>query len=84
MGRPRKRPAEFPTDWHWERHLEDLERELAGRKNRLAELQSLEPVNDEAVAVTESEIAAVEKELARYGKGQQTASKRPAKAAETR
>ena len=29
-----KRFPEFPTDWHQERYVEDLERELAGARAR--------------------------------------------------
>lgn len=54
-----KRFPEFPTDWHQERYVEDLERELAGAKAR----------GDKDYEQN------VLKELARFGKGKTTAKK---------
>lgn len=83
MGRPRNRPAEFPTDWHWERHHEDLLRGLAGAQGRLAEAKSMSkgtPYREELIEGAENEVAAVEAQLEHYGWGSKQASKRPAKA----
>jgi hypothetical protein len=33
--------AEFPSDWHRQRYIDDLEHELAGAKTRIYELESL-------------------------------------------
>lgn len=77
----KKRPAEFPTDWHYEEHLQALQRELAGRKNRLAELEAMGDDAEAAIEETKGEIDAVEGELRRYGVIKAT---RPAKPAESR
>ena len=78
----KKFPAEFATEWHYERHLEDLARELAGREARLAELKTLD-TSQHVLDEVETEIAACRAELDRYT-GRKKASKRPAKATETR
>ena len=71
------RPAEFPTDWHQERYIEDTEREVAGRMNRVAELQAMN-AHPDVIAQAEGELDAARKELKRVaGKGQATAQKRP-------
>jgi hypothetical protein len=76
-------PPEFPSDWHYEQHLRDLERELDGRVNRLAELQSLNAAAD-IIAQAEMETDAVRTQLKYYGQGHEQASKRPAQAREKR
>ena len=77
MGRPRKTPPEFPSDWHYEAHLEALSRELSGRQNRLAELEALNlPDDDPVMMETKGEIAAVKSEIQRYS-GHGGSSKRP-------
>jgi hypothetical protein len=61
--------GEFPTDWHRDAHITALERELEGRK-----------VLDDTEGAKNAE-----RELARLkGHGQRGASKRPARAAESR
>lgn len=77
MAKTDNRPAEFPSDWHYEQHLEDTGRELAGRLNRVAELQAMNAHPDQ-IAQAEAEVAAARDELEKYGAGQKTASKRPA------
>jgi hypothetical protein len=82
-----KRPAEFPTDWHYENHLENLAREIDGRKAVLATFEALPDDaegKDEAVKRTKMELKAARDELAHYTKGPKTASKRPKAKAETR
>jgi hypothetical protein len=77
-------PGEFPSDWHRERHLEDLEREVTGRLNRLGELEDRGAHPDE-IAQAEAEVEAAQGELARLGgKGHQQAEKRPRTASEKR
>ena len=83
----KKRPAEFPTDWHWERHHDDLLRGLAGAHGRLEMAKGIPTENPDRKARikdAEAEIAAVEANLERYGWGQEQASKRPAKASSKR
>jgi hypothetical protein len=79
-----KLPAEFPSDWHFEQHLADIEHELAGRINRKAELEAM-GAQEHVLAEVDSEIAAARAELKRYGKGQasKATARRPRKAAET-
>lgn len=80
---PDETPADKPKtgNWYYEsgRHLEDLERELAGRLVRKAELVAMNAHQD-ALDGIESEIEAVRANLARYGRGQKAADKRPAAA----
>lgn len=76
-------PPEFASEWHYERHLEDLERELLGRERRLAELQALK-THPEDLAQAEAEVEAVREQLALYGVGQKKASTRPRKPKESR
>lgn len=79
-----QRLPEFPTDWHQEAYVNDLEREVAGRKNRLAELKALNAHQD-LLDQTQVEIDAAKAELLRVlGKGQKAAVKRPRRAAEKR
>jgi len=82
-----KRPAEFPTDWHYENHLENLAREIEGRKSVLAGFEALPEGADgreAAIKRTKSELAAARAELNHYKKGPEKASKRPKAKAETR
>jgi hypothetical protein len=79
----KKTPAGFPSDWHFEQYLRDLERELEGRLNRLAELRSLSTPS-EVLDQAEMEVAAVRTQLKNYGHGQEQAAKRPAQAREKR
>lgn len=74
---------EFPTEWHQERHLEDLERELAGRERRIAELNELQ-THPDVLAQAEADRDAVLAQLERYGKGPGAAAKRPRTATSTR
>lgn len=86
MGRPRKRPAEFPTDWHFEQHLKDLEREIEGRKDRLAWFKSMDkevPDRELGIKTTEMELEAARAQLEHYT-GHKGASTRPAKATSSR
>lgn len=80
----KKRPAEFPTDWHWEAHLEALKRELAGCEARISELKAM-PENaagrDESLALIEGERDATLAQMKHYGIGQENAAKRPKAAA---
>ena len=70
-------PAEFVSQWQYERHLEDLERELAGRERRVAELQATPAAHPDTVKQAQAEAAAVREQLAHYGHGQSAAAKRP-------
>ena len=82
----KNRPAEFPTDWHWERHHEDLLRGLEGAKGRLAAAEALPkgaPYREQNIEDAKSEIEAVHANLERYGWGQRAATKRPAGAAKS-
>lgn len=83
MGKEKNRPPEFASDWHYERHLADLERELAGRQARLAELKTLD-TTPSALAQAKAEVQAVRDQLAHYGAGQESASRRPAGKGEKR
>ncbi len=65
---------EFPSDWHQEAFVRDLERELLGRQRRKQEL--IDMGGD--LAEVDSEIEAVYKELKRLG----APSQRPRKAEE--
>lgn len=76
-------PPEFPSEWHYTRHLEDLERELLGRERRLAELQAMNATASE-LEQCEAEIEAARKQLAHYGAGPEKASSRPRKATQKR
>ena len=79
MGRPRKTPAEFPSDWHYENHLENLAREIQGYKDQVEYLKALEgPEEDKAQAIANAEggLAAAQAELKHYS-GPKNASKRP-------
>ena len=78
MAGKKKTPSEFPTDWHYEQHLADLKRELAGRENRLAELEATTGADEWALEQAQGEVDAVKAQLAHYTKGQRSASKRPA------
>ena len=81
MGRPRNRPTEFPTDWHWEQHHDDLDRALAGAHGRLAEAEQLPkgaPYREQRIADAKAEIEGTHAQLEHYGWGQKLASKRPA------
>jgi hypothetical protein len=75
-----KRLPEFPTDWHQQAYLEGLERELVGARRRQQELRALgmreeDPALKEAVDGEET----IQAELKRVGgRGQKSASKRPA------
>ena len=78
-------PAEFASDWHFERHLNDLERGLAAAHNRKAELHAMGAETVELEAEQDRVIASIRAELASYGRGQKAAAKRPRAAAkETR
>lgn len=66
-------PEEFPSEWHYQQHLVDLERELAGRLARKAELESLNTTPD-VLEQAEADAEAVRKQLAHYNR---QASKRP-------
>jgi len=83
-----KRPAEFPTDWHYENHLENLAREIEGRKAVLAGFEALPEGADgreAAIKQAKNELAAARAELKHYKPTtQKTASKRPKAKAETR
>ena len=87
MGRPRKTPPEFPSDWHYENYLENLAREIQGYKDQIAYLKSLDgPYQDkeEAIGNAEGGLAAAQAELKHYT-GPKSASKRPkAEEVETR
>ena len=84
MGRPRNRPAEFISDEQWEAHHEALERELAGRSARLAELKAADDVEPAILEQAEAEVEAVHAQLDHYGWGQKKAAKRPAGAAKSK
>ena len=82
MGRPRKTPAEFPSDWHYEAHLEALAREAQGYKDRIAYLKTTDGDDkDAALEQLEGSLEAVQAQLKHYT-GPKSASKRP-KAEET-
>lgn len=87
MGRPRNRPAEFFSDWHYENHLENLAREIEGRKTVLAQYEATpEDTPDRQLNIdrTKMELDAAKAELNHYT-GPKNASKRPkAQKAETR
>ena len=83
MPAQKKRPAEFFSDWHWERHHEDLLRGLAGAQGRLLTAKNLEgPDRDGRIAEAEAEIEAVHKQLEHYGWG--VREKRPAGASKSK
>ena len=76
----KKRPAEFPSDWHWEQHERDLKRALDGANYRLLEAESLDDLNPEKarlVADAKAEIEEANRQLAHYGWGPKAASRRP-------
>lgn len=80
-----KRPAEFPTDWHFEAHIEALKREIQGRKDRLAWFKSMDDDNPDrapGMKQTQMELDAAEEQLAHYTKTKK--SSRPKAKAETR
>ena len=57
---------EFFSDWHRERYLEDVEREIAGWKRRIAELEALDLPGDERVLKqTKGALSAAQAELRR-------------------
>jgi hypothetical protein len=67
---------EFPTDWHRDRYLEDLEREVLGAQRRVEELKVL-TADPELLAQAEQQVANARAELKRLGHGQKAAAKRP-------
>jgi multidrug resistance efflux pump len=75
-------PPEFPSAWHYERHLEDLERDLQGRERRVQELEATPGAHQDEVAQAKAEAAAARENLSRYGSNPKAT--RPKKAAETR
>lgn len=79
-----ERPAWFHSDSQFEDHLAALERELEGRKNRLAELEALN-AHPDMLAATQAEVDAAKQALQELaGSGQRTAAKRPAKKGQSR
>jgi hypothetical protein len=46
-----KHLPEFPTEWHQERYVEDLDRELAGAQRRVSDLQALALPDDDPAMV---------------------------------
>lgn len=87
MGRPRNRPAEFPTDWHWEAEHDALLRGLAGAQGRLDAAHAQPkgaPYREQNIEDAQSEVDAVHAKLEHYGWGQKAASKRPKEAKSTR
>jgi hypothetical protein len=86
MAKPSKRPSEFPTDWHFQNHLENLEREIQGRKVILEGFEaSPKGTADRELNIerTKLELEAAREQLEHYS-GHKGASKRPARAASTR
>ena len=80
----KKRPAEFPTDWHMEAERDALLRGLAGAEGRLREAEQLPkgaPFREQNIEDAKAEIEAVHAKLEHYGWGQRAAAKRPAGAA---
>ena len=82
MGRPRKTPAEFPSDWHYEAHLEALAREAQGYQDRIAYLKTVDGDDkDAALEQLEGSLEAVQAQIKHYS----APSKRPkAEKAESR
>lgn len=59
--------GEFPTAWHRERYIADLEREVAGAERRIVELKEL-PLVEETLAGAKAALRNAENELERARK----------------
>lgn len=59
-------PDEFTSDWHYQNHLEALEREIAGAKARVDELAGMQDVPAATSEGAASALKAAEAALARY------------------
>lgn len=76
-------PAEFPTEYHYERHQGDLERNLAALERRVQELEAAN-VSASDIDAAKAAVEDAKAALAHYGWGPKQAASRPRKAAETR
>lgn len=69
-------PDWVPSQWHWDQHLNDLERAVAGAEGRLAELRAMK-THPEEIESAERTVEFAKAEFAKWGAwGQNAAEKR--------
>ena len=82
MPRPENDPN-FPSEWHWEAHLEALEKDVAGLQHRVLELEGMGKVHPDDLQAAKDAVEVAKKRLrSEAARGQRSASKRPKAAAD--
>ena len=78
--RSKDTPAEFPSDWHFQAHLDDLERDVAGLLHRVEELRGMPAAHPDQIKAAEAAVEVAKEKLAAAA----GPAKRPRRAREKR